>query len=220
MVLRVHLLSIEQSEAMSATKEYWEEIYSSKKLEEVGWYQPNPGVSLEIIESLGVPEDAAVIDVGGGDSHLCEFLLELGYRDITVLDISRNAIERAQNRLEELAERVKWVIGDVTEYHHERQFDLWHDRATFHFMRGVSDVEKYVAIAARTVKAGGHLIVGTFSERGPEFCSGIPVTRYSIKKLANTFLPYFTLIEGQNLDHVTPAGIKQNYTFCSFERNN
>ena len=203
---------------MTSRKQYWEEVYKTKHPEEVGWYQPHPDVSLGFFDALEIPIQDSIIDVGGGDSHLCEFLLEKGYMDVSVLDISRNAIKRSQNRLQELSERIDWIIGDVTEYHHDRQFKVWHDRATFHFMHGVSDVEKYVSIAARTVEAGGYLIIGTFSERGPESCSGLPVKRYAISKLEQTFQPYFELIEAQNIDHVTPGGIIQNYNFCSFRR--
>jgi ubiquinone/menaquinone biosynthesis C-methylase UbiE len=208
----------EKSVGHPARKEHWETVYRTKPLESVGWYQPVPRASLELIEPLGLPPDARVIDVGGGDSFLSDQLLKIGYTDLTVLDISGAALRRARERHGSDAEKICWVESDVLEFTPDRTYCLWHDRATFHFLTKGPQIKRYLEIAHRAIRPGGYLILGTFSDKGPPTCSGLPVQRYSIARLEGTVNPFFKMIRGINLDHQTPSGGIQAYTFGLFER--
>src|SRR5690606_5640055 len=148
-------------------------IYETKTLKEVSWYQPIPETSLEFIQKMSIPKDAAIIDIGGGDSFLVDYLLDLGFSNISVLDISEKAIERAKERLGNSAEKVNWIVSDITEFESEKRFDLWHDRAAFHFLTNENDIQKYVELTRKLIRKNGALIIGTFSEYGPKKCSGI-----------------------------------------------
>lgn len=199
-------------------KEHWEKVYRTRPLEDVGWYQPRPETSLDFIEKLNIPLAARIIDVGGGDSLLVDHLLDLGFEDLTVLDISSAAIERAQQRLGDRASGVKWIIKDVVKYDPDEKYDLWHDRAAFHFLTNEEDISRYVSIAEKGVKPGGHLVIGSFSEEGPHKCSGLEITQYSERSLSQRFERSFRKIESLKVDHTTPSGALQNYIFCSFKR--
>ena len=158
---------------MDQKQAHWEAVYKKKQPHEVSWTQSRPAQSLEFIANLDLPLDASIIDIGGGDSKLVDHLLERGYRDITVLDISKAAIDRAKNRLGEKADSVKWIVSAVEDFQPQCQYDLWHDRATFHFLTRKEQVEAYVEKATKAIKS--FLIVATFSENGPEKCSGLPI---------------------------------------------
>lgn len=199
-------------------KSHWEKIYGTKEQEDVSWYQPIPTTSLEIIEKLNLSEDAKIIDIGGGDSLLADHLLELGYRDVTVLDISQKAIDRAMKRLGEKAERIKWIVSDVLDIQTREQYDLWHDRAAFHFLTNKEEIERYMEIANLYIQTGGSLVVGTFSEKGPEKCSGIRIKQYSEQSLAMILKPYFEKTDCFYTDHKTPFETIQNFLFCSFRK--
>ena len=199
-------------------KEHWETVYRSKPLETVGWYQPVPVTSLELIEQLHLPDHANVIDIGGGDSYLSDHLLQRGFTDLTVLDISGAALQRARERHGSHAEKIRWVESDVLEFTPDRAYSLWHDRATLHFLTEQSQINRYLEIAHRAIHPGGYLILGAFSDKGPPTCSGLPVQRYSIPELDETTGPRFKKIQGINLDHHTPSGGVQAYTFGLFER--
>lgn len=203
---------------MENPQKHWNEVYENKKPTEVSWYEPMPETSLNYIADCELDSNAAIIDIGGGDSFLAEFLLSRGFTDITVVDISRKAIERAKLRLGEKAEEIKWIVADVSEFSPGRQFDLWHDRAAFHFLTHDSQIEKYVNTVKSSVKAGGFLIMGVFSETGPTKCSGLEIRQYSIKEMQKLFAEGFTPISCKNLDHKTPSGGSQNFTFCSFQK--
>ena len=203
---------------LSQGKEHWEAVYRTKPLETVGWYQPVPETSLELIKSLDLPHHAPVIDVGGGDSFLSDHLFKLGFTDLTVLDISGAALQRARERHGSHAEKIRWVESDVLEFTPDRAYSLWHDRATFHFLTEESQIKGYLEITRRAIRPGGYLILGTFSDKGPTTCSGLPVQGYSIRHLEETVKPYFEKIRGINLDHHTPSGGIQAYTFGLFER--
>lgn len=196
-------------------KNHWDTIYNSKSLKEVSWYQPIPETSLEFIKS-NAQKDQAIIDIGGGDSFLIDHLLEMGYTNLSVLDISEKAIERAQARLGEKAKAVKWIVSDITHFEPKEKYHLWHDRAVFHFLTGASDIEKYTAIASVAVPENGKMIIGTFSESGPSKCSGIEIRQYSEKLLQETFRNDFDPIECHFENHVTPFDTVQNFIFCSF----
>ena len=208
----------ERSVGHPARKEHWETVYQTKALETVGWYQPVPAESLELIESLELSHRAAIIDVGGGDSLLSDQLLQRGYTDLTVLDISGAALRRARQRHGRDAKKIYWIESDVLEFTPERTYDLWHDRATFHFFTKGPQIKRYLEIAHRVIRPGGHLVLGTFSDKGPPTCSGLPVQRYSIAQQQGTVNPFFKMIRGVNLDHQTPSGGIQAYTFGLFNR--
>lgn len=196
-------------------KEHWEQVYTSKQPHEVSWTQDVPSTSLSFIEELNLPKNASIIDIGGGDSRLADFLLAAGYTDITVLDISAHALDRAKKRLGALAEKVTWVVSDITEFNPVKQYDLWHDRATFHFLTSPPQIEKYVDTARRAVK--GFLTIGTFSLNGPLKCSGLDIHQYDAPGLQQQFAAGFTPLECITEDHVTPFQTKQNFLFCSFQ---
>lgn len=197
-------------------KQHWENIYETKKLEEVSWYQPKPDISLELIQQSGIAKDAAIIDIGGGDSFLVDNLLEEGYKDVTVLDISEKAIERAKERLGERAESVSWIISDIAEFKPDREYDLWHDRAAFHFLTDKKDQQHYVNIASEGIANGGSLIIGTFSKNGPEKCSGLEIKQYSEEEMSDLFAASFQKQSCKEIIHNTPFDTTQSFLFCRF----
>jgi ubiquinone/menaquinone biosynthesis C-methylase UbiE len=199
-------------------KEHWEKVYSTKQFTEVSWYQAAPTVSLGFINEFRVAKDAAIIDVGGGDSYLVDYLLALGYTNITILDISEAAINRAKIRLGEKANLVNWVVSDITDFVPDRQFDFWHDRAAFHFLTTEKQVNKYLAVARKSLSRTGKIVVGTFSETGPSTCSGLPVKQYSETTLTTLIKKWFQKIKCIHTDHVTPFNTIQNFLFCSFKK--
>lgn len=185
----------------------------------MSWYQAYPELSMRLIAQYGGGKDSQVIDVGGGTSSLVEVLVNNSYHDITVLDISGAALSRAAEHLGPDAGMVKWVESDVLAFRPDAKFDIWHDRATFHFLTNESDIDDYVENAARALRTDGLLIVATFSEQGPERCSNLPVHRYSQQELTARMEQYFTRIECVNTDHTTPRNTTQNFTYCAFRRN-
>jgi 2-polyprenyl-3-methyl-5-hydroxy-6-metoxy-1,4-benzoquinol methylase len=200
------------------SKEHWEKIYNTRPLTEVSWYQTAPTESLDFIREFQIKKDAAIIDVGGGDSYLADYLVEDGYTNITVLDISEAAINRAKKRLGAKAGLINWVVCDITEYKPGRQFDLWHDRAAFHFLTTEEQVNKYLAIANKAIRAAGRIVIGTFSENGPAKCSGLPIKQYSESALTTLIKNWFQKIKCIHTDHITPFNTIQNFLFCSFKK--
>ncbi|WP_347273564.1 class I SAM-dependent methyltransferase [Candidatus Kuenenia sp.] len=202
----------------SSRKKHWENVYEQKKPSEVSWYQVNPAVSLDFI-TLAKPNNAAkIIDVGGGASVLVDELLDKGYRDLTILDISSRAIRYAQERLGKRAENVCWIEADVTEYIAPYPFDLWHDRAVFHFLTDPLDRKKYVEVLQNSLKRGGHLIIAAFAIDGPTRCSGLDIEQYDAEKLQNELGSEFLLMEEKQEIHVTPASKEQKFGFFRFMR--
>ena len=195
-------------------KQHWEKVYQTKEPHELSWTQENPKTSLEFINSFHLPKSASIIDIGGGDSHLAECLLEEGYTDITVLDISAASLEKAKQRLGNKAEKIKWIVCDIKDFVPNRKYDLWHDRATFHFLTTEEEIRSYLTIVRNNTK--GYLVVATSSQSGPKKCSGLPIKQYSDDQLANIFMEGFQKIRCVNVDHITPFQTKQNFTFCSF----
>lgn len=199
-------------------KTHWEKIYSTKELHEVSWYQPNPFTALNFIEEYNIPFTANIIDIGGGDSLLTDKLIEIGYKHVTLLDISEKAIERSKKRLGKNADKVNYVISDITDFETENKFDFWHDRAAFHFLTDDAEVEKYVNKVERFIKPGGLMVIGTFSEQGPNVCSGLQIKQYSEKNLTELFSKQFEKLKCIVLNHETPSGKIQNFIFCSFRK--
>lgn len=199
-------------------KKHWEHIYETKVSNEVSWYQSNPVISLDFIRQFNVPKAAKIIDIGGGDSFFVDHLLMLDYTDITVLDISENAIKRAKSRLGKKADSVKWIIADVAIFHPKEQYDFWHDRATFHFLTDENEIANYIETAQRSINKDGVLIVGTFSEQGPKKCSGIEIKQYSETSLTTSFERSFEKMNCFTMDHRTPFDTTQNFVFCSFRK--
>lgn len=199
-------------------KKHWENIYQSKALHEVSWFQPRPESSLGIIEGMKLPTSAKIIDVGGGDSLLVDHLLELGYENITVLDISEAAIARAKQRLGARASRVQWIVADAATFEPTKPYDLWHDRAAFHFLTQEAEIAHYLNAAHQGLAPKGHLVLGTFSDQGPKKCSGIEIKQYSEANMSAQMERYFEKIDCFTVDHHTPSGGVQNFLFCHFRK--
>lgn len=199
-------------------KKHWEGIYETKQLTEVSWYQPTPQTSLDFISMFDIPKTAKIIDVGGGDSFLVDHLLDLGFTDITVLDISEKAIKRAKERLGANAEKVKWIVADAAEFVPTETYDFWHDRAAFHFLTDQNEINNYIQTTSKALNENGVLAIGTFSENGPTKCSGIEITQYSQESLSEIFNGIFTKVACLQVDHKTPFDTVQNFTFCAFRK--
>lgn len=197
-------------------KDHWENVYETKSPNEVSWTQKIPQTSLNLIEKVSKDKSSKIIDIGGGDSNLVDFLLEKGFTNISVLDISAKALEKAKTRLEAQAENVDWLITDITEFKTNTKYDVWHDRAAFHFLITEEEIKKYVEIVRSSVS--DTLIIGTFSVNGPQKCSGLPILQYNEERLKNIFSKDFELVKSFTEDHVTPFGTVQNFIFCQFKK--
>ena len=202
----------------TARKKHWEKIYATKQLTEVSWYQQTPETSLKFFEEFKIPLNAKVIDVGGGDSLLVDHLLDLGYTNISVLDISKNAIERSMKRLGEKSKMVKWIVADASSFKPEEKYDLWHDRAAFHFLTDEYEIMNYINTVQNSMSENGVLVIGTFSEQGPKKCSGIEIKQYSEKAMTDILQKYFEKVKCISVDHETPSHSIQNFVFCSFKK--
>ena len=198
--------------------EHWENIYRTKKLTEVSWYEPFPETSFNFIKDLHLPKEARIIDIGGGDSFLADFLLAEGYSNVSVLDISKEALQRAKSRLDERKTEIQWIHADVSEFEPEGKYDLWHDRATFHFLTDEEDIRSYMMTLKASLNPGSHFVIGTFSNKGPEKCSGIDIKQHSTAELIGLFSSDFDVVSCRNVDHETPSGATQNFSFWSFRR--
>ena len=199
-------------------KKHWDTIYQTKDLKDVSWYQPTPETSLGFFQQFKIPTTAKIIDVGGGDSFLVDHLLDLGYQDLSVLDISAEAIERAKQRLGEKAKKVTWIVADITTFKPSVAYDFWHDRAAFHFLTDEQDISKYLEIAYKSIGEAGLLVIGTFSDQGPKKCSGIDIKQYSETTMTLRLKEKFEKIECLRVDHKTPFDTLQNFIFCSFRK--
>ena len=199
-------------------KKHWENVYQTKELKEVSWYQPTPITSLDFIKEFNVQKTAKIIDIGGGDSFLADSLLDLGYTDVTVLDISSAAIERAKQRLAEKAQNVKWIVADAAAFNPIEKYDFWHDRAAFHFLTDEQDISCYLKIAEQNINSSGVLVIGTFSEDGPKKCSGINIKQYSESSMTERLKALFEKINCIRVEHQTPFDTTQNFVFCSFRK--
>lgn len=196
----------------------WDWIYATRDLGAVGWYEPDPVNSRELVAAAIDRGGHTIIDIGGGASRLVDHLLDLGLERIAVLDVSEAGLAVARHRLGPRAAAVEWIVGDVTELDDVGRFDIWHDRAAFHFLLDADARQRYVRLAERTVPVGGVVIVATFADDGPERCSGMPVERYDPPALAERFGDAFRLVDSRRHVHHTPAGIPQRFQYSTFER--
>lgn len=199
-------------------KKHWENVYGQKRPVDVSWYQVEPTVSLGLITLTGIDSTAKIIDVGGGASVLVDKLLDQGFQDLTVLDISSKAIHYAQERLGKRAENVSWIEADVTEFESSVQYDLWHDRAVFHFLTDAEDRTKYVRRLEDAVNPGGHVVIAAFAIDGPPKCSGLEVVRYNPEKMKNELGDSFELVNSISEAHITPWNKQQNFIYCYFRK--
>ncbi|SFS65647.1 Methyltransferase domain-containing protein [Zhouia amylolytica] len=197
-------------------KDHWNNIYSTKEHDSVSWYQPEPTTSLKAIDKFQIPLDAKIIDIGGGQSFLVDNLLKLGYKNVTVLDISKEAIQKTKDRLGELAHNVQWIVSDILDYEFTEKYDFWHDRATFHFLNTQSDIAAYQQQIKKGLNHNGIAFIGTFSIDGPTKCSGIEITQYDEHGLPDKF-NFFEKIECFRENHTTPSEKNQNFIFCTFK---
>jgi len=199
-------------------KSHWENVYTNKSPAEVSWYQLEPVVSLQLIASTGISRAGKIIDVGGGASVLVDKLLDQGFGDLTVLDISSKALDYAKKRLGNRAGAVKWIEADVTEFEPSEKYDLWHDRAVFHFLTSEEDRKKYLQNMNKALNPGGQVIIAAFSLDGPLKCSGLDVERYSPEKMNNQLGNAFELVKSADEGHMTPWGKEQKFTYCYFRK--
>ncbi len=196
-------------------KAHWENVYTTKGHDEVSWFREHLETSLQMIEGTGVGKDAAIIDIGGGNSTLVDDLLERGFIDVAVLDISGKAISDSQERLEHKAAEVNWHVADITHANLPAdRYDLWHDRAVFHFLTDEADRRKYIDLVMCSLKVGGHIIVASFGLEGPQKCSGLDVVRYSPDTMHDEFGNSFELIKSIGETHQTPFGTMQDFVYC------
>jgi 2-polyprenyl-3-methyl-5-hydroxy-6-metoxy-1,4-benzoquinol methylase len=203
---------------MDNKKQHWENIYQTKELNEVSWFQKTPQTSLDFLKEFHVPLTAKIIDVGGGDSLFVDHLLQLGYTDISVLDISEHALERSKKRLGKDAEKVNWIVADASDFHPTERYDFWHDRAAFHFLTSDDEIENYIQTLKDSISPNGVLILGTFSEKGPKKCSGIDIKQYSETSMTERLMRFFHKVKCISTDHQTPFDTIQNFIFCSFKK--
>jgi 2-polyprenyl-3-methyl-5-hydroxy-6-metoxy-1,4-benzoquinol methylase len=197
---------------------HWENVYTTKDEKEVSWFEVSPTTSLDLIRSTGVNAGASIIDIGGGASRLVDPLLDEGFEAVTVLDLSKNALATAKARLGAFGAKVRWVVTDVTTWEPTETYDVWHDRAAFHFLTEPKDRAAYAERVSRAVRPGGHVIIGTFALDGPERCSGLPVVRHDAASLSEMLGSAFELMESRQHVHQTPRGATQRFQFCRFRR--
>ncbi len=203
------------------SKQHWEEIYKTRDTtKEVSWYQDNPQISIELILSTNVDNDSNIIDIGGGDSKLIDKLLELNFKNLFVLDISAESFKKAKTRLGDKAALITWIESNVLDFETNKHFDIWHDRATFHFLTKKKDISKYIEIANHLIKPNGYLIISTFSTNGPKKCSGLDITQYSEDSIKKIFGRKFKHIKSFEQVHTTPFNTKQNFIYSIFKKSN
>jgi 2-polyprenyl-3-methyl-5-hydroxy-6-metoxy-1,4-benzoquinol methylase len=199
-------------------KTHWEKVFATKTETEVSWYQPYPQTSIDFIVENKLPLNARIIDVGGGDSYLIDALLDLGYTNLYLLDISENAINRAKTRLANKSKNVTFIISDILDFSTENLFDYWHDRASFHFLTTTNQIQKYAEIVSQSIAENGKMMIATFNENGPKKCSGLDITQYNDQKIKAVFEPRFKLTSSIDTAHKTPFETLQNFIFCEFQK--
>jgi len=204
--------------AENKMKLHWDNVYYNKNENEVSWYQKIPKISLDHIKSLNLNLDSKIIDVGAGESRLVDNLLDLGFNNIDVLDISKKSIEKAKNRLGEKSEKINWIVSDINDFVSNNKYDLWHDRAAFHFLKDSSQINNYVELANSSLNSKGKIILGTFSSNGPLKCSGLEISRYNSSSINEIFKKHFILLNHRISIHPTPFDTFQEFLFTVFEK--
>lgn len=199
-------------------KSHWENVFETKARNEVSWFQEYPKTSVDFFINNSIPKEAKIIEVGGGDSALVDVLLELGYTNITVLDISENAINRLKKRLGDKANAINFVVSDVLDFETDERFDVWHDRASFHFLTTEDEIQRYVQKVIQFTNPKALLFLGTFSENGPLKCSGLEIKQYNERTLNDIFKDEFELFNSFIENHLTPFNTLQNFIFCEFRK--
>lgn len=207
-----------EPEAGDARREHWETVYREKNEDEVSWFQGRASTSLALIARASSDRGARIVDVGGGASRLVDALVDDGYRNVAIVDVAAAALAKARERLGERADRVRWVVADLLAWTPDAIFDVWHDRAVFHFMTRPEERAAYLGAMRRALEPGGHAIIATFASNGPEKCSGLPVRRYEPDELAAELGPAFRLVESVREEHATPAGKTQAFQYSLFRR--
>jgi len=202
----------------NSTQVHWDAVYNTKGEAEVSWFQEAPAPSLDLLALVGAHPKSAIIDVGGGASRLVDTLVGRGLPDVSVLDLSREALSKASARLGNAGQGVKWIVADATDWTPSQSYDIWHDRAAFHFLNEAQQQNAYVARVMQSLRVGGYIIIGTFAPDGPERCSGLPVTRHSSESLKDILGPQFVLLDSRRHEHMTPWGAKQSFQFSTFRR--
>lgn len=196
---------------------HWQNVYQTKSEREVSWFQESPEISLDLIRATGVNTDASIIDIGGGASRLVDALIHAGFRSVTVLDLSDKALATSKARLGAQGAAVNWIVADVATWQPSQTYDVWHDRAAFHFLVNPDDRAAYVECVRKSVRPGGHVVIGTFALDGPERCSGLPVVRHDSASLGQMLGLSFALVESRRHDHQTPGGAIQRFQFSRFQ---
>jgi SAM-dependent methyltransferase len=204
--------------AVTGDGDHWDQIYDTRPVTELSWYQSRPETSLRLIEEAASGPSAAVVDVGSGASELVDELLARGFTDLTLVDVSRRALEHVRERLGDEARRVSFVNQDLLTWIPERRYDVWHDRAVFHFLTERDDRDRYIEIVTDAIPVGGSVILGTFAQDGPTTCSGLPVCRYSADDLADLLGPSFSVVGHERQEHMTPGGAAQSFTWVVLRR--
>lgn len=199
---------------------YWDNIYRYSPQHELSWHEPIPITSVRLISMLDLPKDAAIIDIGAGDSKLAKYLLALEYRNITILDFSAEALAKGKQQLGDLAPKVKWVHGNVLEFVNANHYDLWHDRATFHYLTEPEDQVSYVKAAYNALKNSGHIILGTFTKKAPASSNGLAVQKHSESSINKLFGSLFKARGCTYHQHITPSNSLQPFIYCSYRKNN
>lgn len=202
----------------SGRQAHWQNVYATKDERAVSWFQESPDISLALIRATGVDARASIVDIGAGAARLVDALVDAGFANVTVLDLSEKALAISRARLGAKATRVRWVVADVTSWEPDQGFDVWHDRAALHFLTDPVDQAAYAQRVRKAVPVGGHVIIGTFAPDGPERCSGLPVIRHDAATLGALLGPSFELIESRRHDHRTPGGAVQKFQFSRFRR--
>ncbi len=204
--------------AENKMKLHWDNVYYNKNENEVSWYQKIPKTSLDHIKSLNLNLDSKIIDVGAGESRLVDNLLDLGFNNIDVLDISKKSIEKVKNRLGEKSEKINWIVSDINDFVSNNKYDLWHDRAAFHFLKDSSQINNYVELVNSSLNSKGKIILGTFSSNGPLKCSGLEISRYNSSSINEIFKKHFILLNHRISIHPTPFDTFQEFLFAVFEK--
>lgn len=203
-----------------ARQKHWDKIYQEKDHSQMSWFENKPQTSLDFVSFFDFPKTSQIIDIGGGDTFFVDHLLEMGYLNITVLDISEKAIEQAKQRLGNLAKSVNWIVSDIANFQPTQHYDFWHDRAAFHFLTDEKEVQAYQQTLLKALQPKGIFVVGTFSDQGPEKCSGIQIQQYTESDLKKEFQDEFKSVKSIRVDHHTPFDTVQNFVFCAFKRKN